>query len=115
MVEWAKWLWLPTDQWPSQTSIPPAEMPTDEKRDVCLHVTVDNQAILPVQQFSSFSCLKRVTALVRCFVDNCRKLKTDRSTSLYQSSTELATSESCWISLIQHEAFAIEIESLIES
>ena len=85
------------------------------KRDVCLHVTVDNQAILPVQQFSSFSRLKRVTAWVCRFIDNCHKLKTDRSTSLYLSSTELAASESYWISLIQHEAFGIEIESLIES
>ena len=110
-----EWLRLPTDQWPSQTSIAPAEMPTDEEKDVCLHVTVDNQAILPVQQFSSFSRLKRVTAWVRRFIDNCRKLKTDRSTSLYLSSTELAASEGYWISLIQYEAFATEIESLIES
>ena len=71
--------------------------------------------MLPVQQFSSFSHLKRVTAWVRRFVDDCHKLKTDHSTSLYLLSTELATSESYWISLIQHEAFAIDFESLTES
>ena len=57
-----EWLRLPSDQWPSQTSVPQAEMPTDEEKGVCLHATINNQAILSLQQFSSFSHLKRVIA-----------------------------------------------------
>ena len=90
-------------------------MPTDEEKGVCLHVTINNQAILPLQQFSSFSHVKRVTAWIRHFIDNCHRPKIDLSATLYLTSTELAVSESYLISLIQHEAFATEIESLIKS
>ena len=87
-------------------------MPTNEEKGVYLHVTIDNQAIIPPQQISSYSHLKRVTAWALRFIDNCRKPATDRSTSLYLSSTELAASETYWISITQREAFAVEIESL---
>ena len=107
-----EWLRLPSDQWPSQTPAPQAEMPTDEERSVCLHAVVDSQAIIPLQQFSSFSHLKRVTAWILRFIENCRKNKTDRPNSLYLSSMELTASEIYWMSLTQRQAFLIEIESL---
>ena len=107
-----EWLRLPSDQWPSQPPVAQAEMPMEEERSVCLHAIIDRQPIIPLQQFSSFSHLKRVTAWILRFIDRCRKSKTDCPNSLYLSSAEIKASEIYWISLTQYQSFFIEIQSL---
>ena len=107
-----EWLRLSPDQWPCQAPLPEIEMPTDEEKTVCLHAAVKDQAIVSLQQFSSFSRLKRVTAWVHRFINNCRKPMKDRSPSLYLSTPELAVSETYWILITQHEAFATEVHRL---
>ena len=106
-----EWLRIPSDQWPSQLVVTHAEMPIDEERDICLHTMV-SPAIIPLQQLSSFTRLKRVTVWVLRFINNSRQPKTNRPSSLYLSSAELTAAESYWISLTQCQAFSLEIESL---
>ena len=106
-----EWLQIPSDQWPSQIVVTHAEMPTNEERDVCLHTMV-SPAIIPLQQISSFTHLKRVTTWVLHFINNCRQPKTNCPSSLYLSSAELTAAESYWISLTHCQAFSLEIESL---
>ena len=80
-----EWLQLPSDQWPSQTVVTHAGMPTEE-RDLC-H-TIASSAIIPLQQISSFTRLKHVTAWVLHFINNCRQPKTKRPSYLYLSSVK---------------------------
>ena len=107
-----KWLRLPSDQWPSLSLAPQVDMPSDEEKGVCLHVVVNSQPVIPLQQCSSFSRLRRLTAWIFRFTHNCRKHEKDRPNSLYLSSAELAASEVYWMSLTQRQAFHGEIESL---
>ena len=96
-----EWLRLLTDQWSAQASLPPAEMPTEEEKGVCLHVTVDN----------NFHHSLTSNVLLPGYVVLLITVANSRLIAL----RELATSENYWISLIQHETFAIEIKSLTES
>ena len=71
------WLRLPSANWPNQPSLP-TESLVEEERDICLNAVVDNpEPVLPLERFSSFLCLKRVTAWIYRFIDNCRKKETD--------------------------------------
>ena len=65
--------------------------------------------MISLDQFSSFLHLKRVTAWIRRFVDNCRRKDRDRPTSLYLSTSELMSSETYWLLFTQRQAFATEI------
>ena len=67
---------------------------------------------MPLERFSSFLRLKRVTAWIRRFIDNCRRNNHDRPASLYLLTSELTVSENYWISLAQRQAFVTEIEAL---
>ena len=106
------WLRLPSADWPNQPSLP-TESLVEEERDICLNAVVDNpEPVLPLERFSSFLRLKRVTAWIYRFINNCRKKKGDRPSSLYLSTSELVTSETYWLSLAQRQTFVSEIETL---
>ena len=84
------WLRSSPSEWPTQPSLPSVELPAEEQRDICLHVVSDTMVpVISPTQFSSFLTLKRVTAWVRRFLDNCRRKKQDRLASLYFTTPEL--------------------------
>ena len=106
------WLRSSSADWPTQSCLPAPELPSGEERDICLHITMDTtNPVVPIERFSSFTRLKRVTAWINRFINNCRKSQ-DRHTRLYLSTPELVTSEKYWISLTQHQVFITEIEAL---
>ena len=108
-----EWLQLHPDQWPDQSSLPSAKTPAEEEREICLHLLLTDQTpVIPLDRFSSFSLLKRVTAWIRRFVDNCRRQKQERPKSLFLSVSELEGAEAYWITLMQHQVFPDEIQSL---
>ena len=107
------WLRLPSSNWPTQSSLHSPELPAEEERDICLHVVANTPVpVMPLERFSSFLRLKRVTAWIRHFIDNCRRKNHDRPVSLYLLTSELTVSENYWISLAQRQAFVTEIEAL---
>ena len=72
------WLRSSPSEWPTQPSLPSLELPAEEQRDICLHIVSDTMVpVISPTQFSSFLTLKRVTAWVRRFLDNCRHKKQD--------------------------------------
>ena len=99
------WLRLPSSDWPTQSSLP-SEFLAEEERGNCLHTMANHPApVISLDQFSSFLRLKRVTAWIRRFVDNCRRKDRDRPTSLYLSTSELMSSETYWLLFTQRQAF----------
>ena len=110
------WLRLPSTKWPTLSSIPSPDLPPEEERELCLHtVTNISTPIIPLEQFSSFLHLKRVTAWVLRFIHNCRRKKQDRPASTLLSTAELMDAEIYWTSLSQQQSFTDEIEALKNS
>ena len=57
------WLKSTPHYWPRQSNIPPTES-SEEVRQICYHIGIDQSALLiPFDRYSSFNHLKRVTAL----------------------------------------------------
>ena len=104
------WLCLPQSEWPSQSVILPEES-EEEKRELCCLIVVRHRnPIVSLHRFSSFTRLKRVTAWVLRFVNNCKRDKAKISSSL--TVIELTSAESYWISLAQNDFFSREIQDL---
>ncbi len=102
------WLHCSPSEWPKQ-SISTQPESSGEESDVCLHVTVHCKSpIIPYDYFSSFSRLKRMTAWMFRFIQNCRKEKRRGPLSV----GELASAETYWLSLAQRDNLASEIRSL---
>ena len=66
------WLQQSPTNWPTQLSLPPNDS-VEEEREVSLHVETSQASITPFDRYSSFTRLKRVTAWIVRFVENCRK------------------------------------------
>ena len=106
---------LPT-AWPHQSDLPRIE--TTEERVCILHTVTQNKVpIISIDHYSSYTKLKRVTAWILRFVNNCRTNKNDCSLQLSSSLTtqELRTAETYWISIVQEDCFPEEIETIKES
>ena len=66
------WIRLAPYNWPSQSNIPTDLVP-EEEREIFLVTTVQaSQPIIPLNQYSSFTHLQRVTAWVLRFIHKCR-------------------------------------------
>ena len=107
------WLSLPPSEWLEQ-SIPSPPESSEEEKNVCLLTTIQSKApIIPLDRYSSFTRLKRVTAWAIRFIDNCRDSKGNpaRTTRKDQclSVQELTVAENYWISLSQESHFKEEI------
>lgn len=77
--------WLRRDEaeWPKQPKLAP-NTPVEEGQEVCHHIVIARMdPVLPFKDFSSFSRLKRITAWVIRFIQNCqaRKKKVGRVTT----------------------------------
>ena len=108
-----KWLQFTPSSWPKQTLIPPAKN-SEEEREICLFtMAVSTAPLLSIDRYSSFTNLKRVTAWIMRFVNNCRSLRDGvaRETSCL-TVKELVAAETYWLSISQRDHFAREIDSL---
>ena len=106
------WLRLEPSVWPDQSTLPSRPVPEEEK-SVCLTtLTATVQPIIPVERYSKFTTLKRVTAWVFRFIKNVRSTSdlSERSPSL--TVTELIASENYWLSISQKESFPEELNLL---
>ena len=105
-----QWLKQSPADWPKQSPLPPSDLP-EEEREVALHTTVaDHSPVIPVDRYSSFDRLKRVTAWILRFVHNCQNHAEKKSSSL--SVCELKAAERYWIKIVQNTHFLEEINSL---
>ena len=110
------WLPLPTLEWPEQSILPPPES-SEEERNVCLLTTIQPKApVIPLDRYSSFTRLKRVTAWMLRFVNNCRGSKGNQTVTNrkdpFLSVQELTAAENYWISISQEAHFKEEISIL---
>ena len=108
------WLKLPSSDWP-QSSIYLDTGPSNEEKEICVHLTLSqNASLIPLNQFSHFTRYKYVTAWVLRFIRNCRIHHGTRSPSTLSPLTvqELALAENYWLRLSQEEHFQEEIQLL---
>ena len=108
------WLRLSSSQWPDQSQNVAKTVP-EEEREISLHILVHNRMpIIPVDRFSSYYRLKRVTAWVQRFVSNCRAKvnKQQIDSSLLLSTQELQRAEFYWLSIVQGQHFSKELDNL---
>ena len=68
------WLKLGIQGWPIPGSLPPNE-PSVEAEEICSHLAVVPDTVIPIDQFSSFTRLTRVTAWMKRFLYNCQASK----------------------------------------
>ena len=115
-IWWAGPHWLQRDisEWPKLSVIPP--IVPEEMRDITLASNVHfSEPIIPLSHYSDFHHLKRVTAWILRFVNNCRRSRCDThqdDESLILSVKELDLAEKYWIKLVQQTRFAKEISLL---
>ena len=105
------WLQLSPDDWPKQASLPPNDA-HEEEREVTLHTIAQSSTpLIPLEKYSNFNQLKRITAWILRFTQNC-KPGVEKSLSPTLSTKELLDAESYWISLIQCDHFQNELSTL---
>ena len=106
------WLKLPPTSWPRQMSLPPNET-LEEEREITLHAVSQNSiSAVPVDRYSSFTRLKRVTAWMTRFIKNCRQSKVQRCLTPTLTIQELSEAERYWIAVVQRQHFTEEIKAL---
>ena len=106
------WLKSTPHYWPRQSNIPQTES-SEEVRQICHHIGIGQSApLIPFNRYSSFNHLKRVTAWIFRFIDNCHHRQRREGISPHLTTEELAKARNYWISLSQRDHFCLEIESL---
>ena len=98
------WLKLDISSWPHQCV--PVEFIEEEEREVCFMTPVQVQE--PLNYFSSFTRLQRVTAWVMRFINHCRQ---NCVSSPILTVKELSAAEKYWIRIIQAQ-FTSDIAAL---
>ena len=106
----ADWLQLGIHCWPKPSHLPPNQS-SDEAEELCSHIVIISDPIVPCDRFSSFTRLVRVTAWVKRFLYNCLAKKEG---SLLNTSPltvdELDEAQNYWLSQIA--CFSSDIETL---
>ena len=110
------WLKLPSSSWPEQSHVQQVTIPEEEKQ-VSLHTTSSHNEVLPlipVDKYSNYSRLIRVTAWVRRFIHNCKAkmIKTHTMSSSYLSVRETQEAEFYWFSIVQKQSFISDIVNI---
>ena len=108
------WLKLSSSNWPKQGQFLATECST-EQREICLLANVEcKDPIIPMNRFSSFTKLTRVTAWVLRFIANCRAHKNNKQDCITTPLTvqEIVKAKNYWLYLSQRECFASEIQAL---
>ena len=109
------WLRLAPCNWPKRSSISADSLP-EEEREVSFVTTVQTKRpVIPLDRYSNFTRLQRVTAWILRFVHNCRASSgrtVEPNNSPFLTMSELVDAERYWILLSQQEHFSTEIKSL---
>ena len=109
---WQGPTWLKPDRadWPQLVELPHIP-PSDEEKEISLHVhTETREPVVPVDRYSSFNTLVRVTSWIMRYVRNLKKSETPLKSAL--TVQELVNAETYWISLSQSQCFGSELSSL---
>ena len=111
-----QWLTLSPSNWPKQIHLTQSQAEcSEEQREICVLVNIECEApIIPVDRFSSFTKLTRVTAWVMRFIANCRTHKHCSQDCVTSPLTvqEVVKAENYWLSLSQRNCFVPEIDAL---
>ena len=111
-LEGPEWLKHPLSQWLDQSRIPePCSVP-EEEREICFTSVVQPvEPVIAIENFSSFTRLKKVTAWIMRFVSKCARRQ--RITSVPPLSVQkLQEAENYWLSTVHQHHFAVEIVHL---
>ena len=104
---------LAPDNWPKQAPIPPVEGSEEEREIYLLTTAIPKSPLLSIDHYSSFTKLKRVTAWILRFVNNCHSRRNGLTGVASRLTVEeLATAETYWLSISQQEHFAREIDAI---
>ena len=113
------WLTLTPAHWPDQRSDSSIELPSEEEREICLVTTTQsNSPIVPLDRYSTFVRLQRVTAWSLRFIKNCRSARGTRPESATAAgyppltTRELVMAEGYLVKLSQEDDFPTEIALL---
>ncbi|XP_064382855.1 uncharacterized protein LOC135331570 [Halichondria panicea] len=106
------WLKEPPTNWPERLPLPPNKPEIDEKEVSLLVLTQDLTPIIPMDRFSSYDSLKRVTAWTICFNRNSQTKNIAERIKTHLTTTELQAAENYWIKVIQATHFAADLDSL---
>ena len=97
-----QWLLTEPSQWPTQPTIFGETIPAEE-REICILANVNSDAptdpIIPTNQFSNFTRLKRVTAWILRFISNLRTTVSQRCFSPHLIVPELNSAEGYWLTV----------------
>ena len=108
----SKWLYSETSKWPGQEEIPHVEV-GEEEREISLVTTCQLvMPVIPLNRYSTFSRLQRVTAWIYCFINNCRVGRNSTTNHPHLAVVELFHAENYWLSYSQLESFPSEIALL---
>ena len=107
------WLQMGMQFWPKSFVLTPNN-PSDEVHEICTHAAVVQiRPVFPMDRFSSFSRLKRVTAWMIRFVSNCRARQRNLSRVSGQLTlNELRKAVSYWVCISQAAHFKTEVKAL---
>ena len=107
-----KWLYLETSRWPGREEIPRVEV-SEEEREISLLTTCELVLpVIPVDRYSTFPQLQRVTAWIYRFINNCCGGRNSTTNHPYLTVAELSHAENYWLSYSQLESFPSDIASL---
>ena len=106
------WLKKSPSEWPRQLPLSPNVF-SDEEKEISLHtLTSCNSPILPLDRYSRFGKLRRVTAWTFRFIRNCRDKGGKDRLSSPLSARELQEAECYWMKIMQHSHFQDDIDML---
>lgn len=112
------WLHLESSEWPEQLNLHVQAQQSCEEKELGFHTVLEpRMPIIPLDRFSSFTRMKRITAWIQRFAYNCRALKNkhDKQLSPCLSAHELITAEEYWIKFSQADHFSQDIATLKSS
>ena len=110
-----EWLKLPSSSWPDQMQIPRSfTIPDKEKEVSFVAIAKLVGALIPLDQFSHFTHLKRVTAWIIRFWENCRAKSSNQQKRIksHLCVVELQKAEIYWLANIQRLHVNKEITNL---
>ena len=108
------WLYQNSLEWPTQISISSTEKTCEECR-VSLHtVSNSDSPALKIEDFSSFTRLKRITTWLFRLVHNyrCRKFGEERYHKNHLTTNEIQKAEVYWYIVAQQANFAREVSEI---
>ena len=89
----------------------------DEVQELCHHTAVlPRPTLIPLNRYSSFTHLIRITSWILRFVNNCRAGMEERiKMTSFLTTEELRSAENYWIKVVQEDYFAEEMKIIKQS